>query len=185
VFGGLGISTSIPWTNGAYLVLQTNQLLAANGSFGRSYRVRNAAAFDISQTFINSSGSRYRARVNNVTGSTGEWDLENPFSPSPETALSIRSLSFNGAPGGVVTTWKNGTATTGTSGAGVNPDVGAELYLLASNATNINMGDFIVTTTTSDTTRQKYEGYLAHKRGLEANLPSDHPYKTRPPLTSD
>jgi hypothetical protein len=28
---------------------------------------------------------------------------------------------------------------------------------------------------------QKIEGYLAHKWGLEANLPSDHPYKTKAP----
>lgn len=32
------------------------------------------------------------------------------------------------------------------------------------------------------TTRQKLEGYLAHKWGLTANLPSNHPYKTTPPL---
>jgi hypothetical protein len=32
-------------------------------------------------------------------------------------------------------------------------------------------------------TLQKTEGYLAHKWGLTANLPSDHPYKTAPPLT--
>jgi len=29
--------------------------------------------------------------------------------------------------------------------------------------------------------RQKIEGYLAHKWGLEENLPSDHPYKTEAP----
>ena len=29
--------------------------------------------------------------------------------------------------------------------------------------------------------RQKIEGYLAHKYGLAANLPSTHPYKTTPP----
>ena len=29
--------------------------------------------------------------------------------------------------------------------------------------------------------RQKVEGYLAHKWGLGANLPSDHPYKVNPP----
>ena len=29
--------------------------------------------------------------------------------------------------------------------------------------------------------RQKLEGYLAHKWGLTANLPVDHPYKTTPP----
>lgn len=31
------------------------------------------------------------------------------------------------------------------------------------------------------TTRQKLEGYLAHKWGLTANLPAGHPYKTTPP----
>jgi hypothetical protein len=30
-------------------------------------------------------------------------------------------------------------------------------------------------------TRQKMEGYLAHKWGLTAGLPVDHPYKTNPP----
>jgi hypothetical protein len=33
----------------------------------------------------------------------------------------------------------------------------------------------------SDTERQKIEGYLAHKWGLEANLPIDHTYKTDAP----
>jgi hypothetical protein len=33
-------------------------------------------------------------------------------------------------------------------------------------------------------TRQKIEGYLAHKWGLTSNLPSDHPYKTNPPTVS-
>lgn len=34
-----------------------------------------------------------------------------------------------------------------------------------------------------DAVRQKTEGYLAHKWGLEANLPADHPYKAAAPLT--
>ena len=33
----------------------------------------------------------------------------------------------------------------------------------------------------SEETRQKVEGYLAHKWGLTANLPSDHPYKNKAP----
>ena len=33
----------------------------------------------------------------------------------------------------------------------------------------------------STDTRQRIEGYLAHKWGLTANLPSDHPYKTNAP----
>jgi hypothetical protein len=35
--------------------------------------------------------------------------------------------------------------------------------------------------TASSDTRQRIEGYLAHKWGLEANLPNDHPYKTTGP----
>jgi len=42
--------------------------------------------------------------------------------------------------------------------------------------------EFIVTqNTTSTDTRQRIEGYLAHKWGLTANLPADHPYKTVEP----
>lgn len=33
----------------------------------------------------------------------------------------------------------------------------------------------------SDSTRQRIEGYLAHKWGLAANLPNDHPYKSAAP----
>jgi hypothetical protein len=33
----------------------------------------------------------------------------------------------------------------------------------------------------SDADRQHIEGYLAHKWGLTANLPSDHPFKVSPP----
>jgi len=36
-------------------------------------------------------------------------------------------------------------------------------------------------TALSENDRQKVEGYLAHKWGLEANLPSDHPYKSTAP----
>ena len=34
----------------------------------------------------------------------------------------------------------------------------------------------------SQTTREKIEGYLAHKWGLAANLPGGHPYKSAPPV---
>ena len=40
----------------------------------------------------------------------------------------------------------------------------------------------ILNTQPNITGRQKLEGYLAHKWGLTANLPSDHPYKTAVPV---
>jgi hypothetical protein len=43
----------------------------------------------------------------------------------------------------------------------------------------------VVPSLLSDSDRQKLEGYLAHKWGLTANLPSDHPYKAAPPMNGN
>jgi hypothetical protein len=44
---------------------------------------------------------------------------------------------------------------------------------------NCKISEFVcLQSAASDTDRQKMEGYLAHKWGLTANLPSGHPYKT-------
>jgi hypothetical protein len=39
----------------------------------------------------------------------------------------------------------------------------------------------IINGATTTDTRQRINGYLAHKWGLTANLPNDHPYKVNPP----
>lgn len=39
----------------------------------------------------------------------------------------------------------------------------------------------VVNSSVSEADRQRIEGYLAHKWGLEANLPAGHPYKDAPP----
>ena len=57
-----------------------------------------------------------------------------------------------------------------TIGAGSNPDTSEDYEGL--------IGEIVfLTSELSDANRQKLEGYLAHKWGLTANLPSDHPYK--------
>jgi len=43
-------------------------------------------------------------------------------------------------------------------------------------------GEFLIVPDVSTATIQKVEGYLAWKWGLVDNLPSGHPYKTKPPL---
>jgi len=51
-----------------------------------------------------------------------------------------------------------------------------------SNYGAYDIGELIVTTNSPDATdRQKLEGYLAWKWGLQASLPSDHPYKSAAP----
>ena len=50
------------------------------------------------------------------------------------------------------------------------------------NNLNGSIGEFLIYGgTISESNRQKVEGYLAHKWGLTANLPSAHPYKTEAP----
>lgn len=57
---------------------------------------------------------------------------------------------------------------------------------LATTDTNpMAMGELVWTSSVlSDADRQKLEGYLAHKWGLEANLPVDHPYKDAAPTVT-
>jgi hypothetical protein len=54
----------------------------------------------------------------------------------------------------------------------------------STNATFVNgdIGEIVLLPAAASTaTRQRIEGYLAHKWGLEGDLPSDHPYKAAPP----
>jgi hypothetical protein len=43
--------------------------------------------------------------------------------------------------------------------------------------------ELVVALTSSSTTRELLEGYLAHKWGFASNLPAGHPYKTNAPTT--
>lgn len=64
-----------------------------------------------------------------------------------------------------------------------------EFYLFANRSENRfpegKIAEVILLDNTNDLTRQKVEGYLAHKWGLAANLPSNHTYKVSFPLTAD
>ena len=53
---------------------------------------------------------------------------------------------------------------------GLTPNLNATIY------------EAICLLNSSDDDRQKAEGYLAHKYGIQANLPSDHPHKTIAPV---
>ena len=85
---------------------------------------------------------------------------------------------------------KNGAAA-GTSGHSSNtPNIASQPFALGQWA-NFSAGarligsvaELIVLPVAADTaTRQKVEGYLAHKWGLAASLPSAHPYKSAPPM---
>jgi hypothetical protein len=84
---------------------------------------------------------------------------------------------------GTRTIWINGAnnATQSSAESYSGSAIGAtDLFMLrgTNNALNAHVGEILMLPYPSDVNRQKLEGYLAHKWGLGANLPVDHPYKT-------
>ena len=123
--------------------------------------------------FYISSESHWKgAATINVTDNT-DWRVSYLSGSSTQILASIN--------GGAVSTASDAnTATT------ANVIIGAGSFSPGSSSpsgttphANCDLGEIIMVTGTPSTdTRQRIEGYLAHKWGLTANLPSDHPYKT-------
>jgi hypothetical protein len=81
---------------------------------------------------------------------------------------------------------KNGGSITNTvqtvdrNSATTNHTIGA--FATGSSPLNASIGEIVITQSALSTAvRQRVEGYLAWKWGLEANLPAGHPYKSLPP----
>ena len=78
-------------------------------------------------------------------------------------------------------------------GSGISSEVGASAYTtpIASTGTFVQWSDYlrgyfyetIIYGGADEDTRQKIEGYLAWKHGLESSLDPSHPYKSDPPRT--
>lgn len=85
--------------------------------------------------------------------------------------------------------WLNGNIISAFDPTGITALNFNGIYSLGKYAGNIGsfcgemkISEFIISSNTwSLEIRQKIEGYLAHKWGLTANLPSGHPYKNNPP----
>jgi hypothetical protein len=91
-------------------------------------------------------------------------------------SLSLRSGGFQAA--GNTSNTNSQTISLGSTSGGV-PPANNSFVALSNGAVNCDLAEFVVIqSAVSDANRQKTEGYLAHKWGLTANLPSDHPYKT-------
>lgn len=77
-----------------------------------------------------------------------------------------------------------GRTSNGTLFGGASTNVGTFAELGSSSFATVpyNFAEFIWSNDLSTFNRQRLEGYLAHKWGLDGNLPSDHPFKFTPPL---
>lgn len=88
------------------------------------------------------------------------------------------------------TAYKDGVLLTNSGQAGTATIVGGTAYEMAIGRMGAFQGYYfggevaeivIMTSAASLADRQKIEGYLAHKWGMTASLPSDHPYKLAAP----
>jgi hypothetical protein len=99
------------------------------------------------------------------------------------------SIAFNGGvpvfkSGGFQTAGNTSNTDSSAVGIGSSPifsDASGQTSQ-ASTQCNCSIAEFIATQSVlADENRQRMEGYLAHKWGLTANLPANHPYKVKPP----
>jgi len=139
---------------------------------GNDYEQTNAVAYETSSgsnifSAIGSTGISYGSAV---TGTR----------PSP---LGIYGEVFSTTTGSV---YKDGTLASTDSSFTSFAALSAQGYLVGARFTGSvstflrgRVAEIVYTNSSLSTlNRQKLEGYLAHKWGLTANLPNDHPYKT-------
>lgn len=109
------------------------------------------------------------------TYTTGTSDLKNQWSiisPEWDITNSKASHRLNGNDIAMDENW---------NGSLIMASGHMQLFRYGDNVTDGKLGEIIITTNVSTVNRQKIEGYLAHKWGLTAQLPADHPYKTTHP----
>jgi hypothetical protein len=138
-------------------------LLASSATGGRQFRVSSTTASFLAQASSLLGASSVNAPKDTAT----------VFNLQYTNGGLSSSFFFNGSPAGT------SSAGNAVSGAG-NTAIGAQGgggEALTGYIAEIVVLQFLPSTAT----RQQLEGYLAHKWGLTANLPSDHPFKVSPP----
>jgi len=152
---GLVLASSTGTLAGELIVTLSENASFNNGRLGSSTYSRAANTAQI----LNSKNSTFGTLLF-ANGSQVTLNLSNQITTSTNTAPS--SISFTNDSN----LW-----------IGAVRANGALAYSPA-----IKFAEVIVSSTLLSTdNRQKLEGYLAHKWGLTANLPADHPYKTNAP----
>jgi hypothetical protein len=122
--------------------------------------------------FYVSSLQHWKGGTNISVTDNNDWRISYLSGSSTQVIASI-----NG--GNVSTASDTSTATTANVVIGGSAFATEATEPLPSNFCNSDLGEIVIVLGTPSTdTRQRIEGYLAHKWGLTASLPSDHPYKT-------
>jgi hypothetical protein len=178
------------WLSGANTPLTSNAKTiiavtkSSNGTGGTIFQNRAGAglALVVRALFIAATSFVSGDTVtNNVTVAGDFSSLWQDFNIASWTQQSSNRAVFY---------WNNGTsyATTGipaNEDAGAGYAIGVLRVTDSPNRIQFFPGDYceivILNSQATTDTRQRIEGYIAHKWGLTANLPNDHPYKTAAP----
>ena len=136
------------------------------GDSGRTLIYQNGINTRLAASFDGGGGITYNGTANSSFHLFGYEKNLNNGTLYYETVNVGTSSSLSTAISN--TSWKIGEPSAGSGGLTFAAALdAAEIVILSAPAL------------TSD--RQKIEGYLAHKWGLTANLPNDHPYRWMPP----
>jgi hypothetical protein len=176
-----------------FLTTSSNFPLTGNAAFSAFYVVKPGSESSGSVLgWGNMSTALGGSGYYQDTGTTG-WAYSGGvvFFVTRPTLNQWHIQAFTKAPGAVNTTsaaFRNGANVTGTGHSSSTPNIVSNTFSVGrwgsiSGAALIgSMAEVIVTNSSASTPdRQRIEGYLAHKWGLTANLPNDHPYKTAAP----
>lgn len=151
----------------------------ATGTAATLFRRSPGVAFG-----VNPSTNTVGRLVNTGSGAIGSWNPQGstPYSEGQWTIAGMRAgIAFGNLVG-----YKDGVSDTPTAlpAFGLPAETSTTIGSLEGTS-EFFKGDIaeiiIYNTELEDTERQRVEGYLAHKYGLTANLPADHPYKVDPP----
>ena len=179
-----------------WLVTATNQTMHAGSwlAFGVAKRDAGATGFGMLFSQHENVSTKTNAQylratttgIETITFNTSNTAFTASAAGDDEAALVYSASCETGA----LQAFVNGTggsvvAPTGTISTDVSQvSVGARQSSAGAADTYFKgeIGELIlVPDTTSSVTRQRIEGYLAHKWGLEGDLPGGHPYKAAPP----
>lgn len=155
----------------------------SRSGFSLWYQNRQAAQGETNKFVVGVTGS------NTAVGAVNAQSL---FTPNTQMLIAATVDMTNAAIGHRVIGYVNGTlaGTNMISGTAAANDASCDLEIGGYAAPGFYLvgaiGEvFIASSVLSTDDRQKMEGCLAHKWGLAGQLPSNHPYKSRPPTISE
>ena len=132
-----------------------------------------------SQGIANTAGGWFalQSRPGSVDPYFAGYSADLSFAGSPTLTTKIAVATYDGTT--VVLTRDGSALASGARTLNTNGDIFRVGASAGAEYAQMLVAEIIyLSSSANTTTRQKLEGYLAHKWGLTANLPAGHPYKT-------